>query len=146
MALNIKTGWCVLIAIMILFIPSVSGAMQYSVNQIREQVSYTNIRQDTIQGIESIVASRYSDSTITEGIRINSDSSILQSAIFEDQLLRNIPQEYSMDPETPWTPLDEPIPQKFVLFSSTGSDSYSVRIDGYYAHSFIPHLELTQRN
>ena len=73
-------------------------------------------------------------------------SPVLQSAIFEDQLLRNIPQEYSIDPETPWTPLDEPIPQKFVLFSSTGSDVYSVRIDGYYAHSFIPHLELTQRN
>ncbi|HRX33258.1 MAG: hypothetical protein PHH09_10150 [Methanoregulaceae archaeon] len=80
-------------------------------------------------------------------IDIGSQSSpVLQSAIFEDQLLRNIPQEYSIDPETPWTPLDEPIPQKFVLFSSTGSDVYSVRIDGYYARSFIPHLELTQRN
>jgi hypothetical protein len=73
-------------------------------------------------------------------------SPVLQSAIFEDQLLRNIPQEYSMDPETPWTPLDEPIPVKFMRYSSTGSDVYSVRIDGYYAHSFIPHLELTQRN
>jgi len=73
-------------------------------------------------------------------------SPVLQSTVFEDQLLHNIPQGFSMDPEAPWTPLDEPIPQKFMLFSSTGSDSYSVRINGYYAHSFIPHLELTQRN
>ncbi|KQC06465.1 MAG: hypothetical protein APR55_01405 [Methanolinea sp. SDB] len=80
-------------------------------------------------------------------IDVGSQSSpILQSAVFEDQLLHNIPQGFSMDPEAPWNPLDEPIPQKFVLFSSTGSDSYSVKINGYYAHSFIPHLELTQRN
>jgi len=73
-------------------------------------------------------------------------SPVLQSAVFEDQLNRNINQGFSMDPNIPYTPLDEPIPQKFVLFSSTGSDSYSVKINGYYAHSFIPHLELTQRN
>jgi hypothetical protein len=142
MAFKIKIISCVLIVTMIFCISTVSGAIKYSATDIREPVSNMNHRID----VHSMVSSGYYGSAISSMSRDDSDHSILQRAILEDQLYKNMFRGFSMDPEIPYTPLDEPIPVKFMLFSSTGSDVYSVKINGIYPNSFIPHMELNQTN
>ena len=85
-------------------------------------------------------------STTSIANRDDSEQTILQRAILEDQLYKNMFKGFSMDPDTPYTPLDESIPVKFMLFSSTGSDVYSIKINGIYTNSFIPHMDVNQIN
>lgn len=70
----------------------------------------------------------------------------MDSGPTSDELLDNLLESLRMDPGLPYTPIDEPITVKCLLFSVNSPNVYSQTIDGYYyfpGEGYIPHIKLT---
>lgn len=84
-----------------------------------------------------------------EGVSIQSkimQSHRIGSGPSASELLHNFGKSDKVDPGLPYTPIDEPITVKCLLFSVNSPNVYSQTIDGYYyfpGEGYIPHIKLT---
>lgn len=62
-----------------------------------------------------------------------------------DLLLCNYRMGLKVDPDSPFTPIDEHLHPKCILYNSTTNNGYYIVIDGYYTtgSGYVPHATLT---